>query len=238
MADVVAHLTWITKNQAPLITRGLQGDVSPDVPPRRRLEGRQFDPAELEEAAVAFRKEPGEDLFTEFVKANQALSEALAQAGPDDWMKLVYRPVGSEPLQNIVDVFITELTVHGWDIHSRLDPEAKLSPECVPIIVERIAQRPKWWSFKQGNAPLSARYRFEVMTPTRYTVDVVITPDDQHMEVDSADRPEVTFRIDGETYIMMMYGRITPGQAISKGKVAADGYGELVTSFKKRFVGG
>jgi len=58
------------------------------------------------------------------------------------------------------------------------------------------------------------------------------------MEVDSADRPEVTFRIDGETYIMMMYGRLTPDQVISKGKVAADGYGELVTSFKKRFVGG
>ena len=238
VADVVAHLTWITRNQAPRIVRGLRGDVSPDVPPRRRLEAGQFDPSELEDAAVVFRQEQGENLLSEFIKSNQALSEALAEVGPRDWSKLVYRPVGSESIQNIVDVFINELTVHGWDIRSRFDPEAKLSPECVSIVVERIAQRPKWWLFKQGTIPLHARYRFEITTPALYSVDVVITHDNQYMEVNSGNQPQVTFRVVGQTYIMMMYGRITLEEVISRGQVAVEGDQELVTAFEQSFVGG
>ena len=175
VADVVAHLTWLGKNYPARINRALQGDASPDTPAHRRLASGQLDPAEEGDQAISLRQELGDHLLSEFLKGNQAINQTLAAVGPQDWDKLVYRGVGTEPLRNLVDVFITEQTLHGWDIRSRFDPQASLSPDCVPIIVERIAQRPRWWSFKKGTSPLPLRYRFEVANPTPYSVDLVIT---------------------------------------------------------------
>ena len=128
--------------------------------------------------------------------------------------------------------------MHGWDIRSQFDPQASFSPECVPIIVERIAQRPRWWSFKQGHVPLPLRYRFEVASPTHYSADVVVTEEEQFMEVASSRNAQVTFQTDGETYIMLMYGRITPSQALADGRVSFEGNQELVTDLVLRFTGG
>ena len=157
VADVVAHLTSLSKNYPPRIIRALQGDASPDLPEHRRLGSGQIDPAQGRVQVIALRQALGDQLLSEFIKGNQATDQALAKVRPQDWDKLVYRTVGTEPLRNIVDMLITERTVHGWDIRSRFVPPASLSPECVPIIVERIAQRSRWWSFKEGLAPLPLR---------------------------------------------------------------------------------
>lgn len=238
VADVVAHLTWLSQNYPPRITRALLDDASPDSADHRRLGSGQMDPAEEGDQAIALRRALGDRLLSEFIVGNKALDQALGKVGPQDWDKLVYRAVGTESLRNLVDVFITERTVHGWDIRSCFDPQASLSLECVPIIVERIAQRPRWWSFKEGLAPLPLRYRFEVTSPTSYSVDVVVTEDKQFMEVASSRDAQVTCQTDGETYIMLMYGRITPSQALSDGRVAFEGDQALVTAFVRGFTGG
>jgi len=85
----------------------------------------------------------GDRLLADFIKSNQAMDQALAKVGSQDWDKLVYRGGRTESLRNLVDGFITERTIHGWDIRSLFDPQASLSLECVPIIVERIPQRPR-----------------------------------------------------------------------------------------------
>ena len=238
VADVVAHLTLLGKNYPARINRASQGDASPDTPAHRRLASGQLDPAEEGDQAISLRQELGDQLLSEFIKGNQAINQALARVGPQDWDKLVYRGVGTEPLRNLVDVFITEQTVHGWDIRSRFDPQAGLSPDCVPIIVERIAQRPRWWSFKEGASPLPLRYRIEVDKPAPYSVDLVVTEEKQYLEVASDKEAQVTFRCDGETYVMLMYGRIEPGHALAVGRLAAEGDQQLVSDFAERFTGG
>ena len=238
VADVVAHLTSLSKNYPPRIIRALQGDASPDMPEHRRLGSGQIDPAQGRDQVIVLRQELGDQLLSEFIKDNQATDQALAKVGPQDWDKLVYRTVGTEPLRNIVDMLITERTVHGWDIRSRFDPQASLSPECVPIIVERIAQRSRWWSFKEGLAPLPLRYRFEVTSPTHYSVDVVVTEENQFMEVASSRDAQVTFKCDGETFVFLMYGRMNPEAAIADGRMSYAGGQELANAFVQRFTGG
>ena len=239
VADVVAHLTGHGKNYPTRIIRALQGDASPDMAAHRRMESGQMDPEETEDQAVALRQELGGQLLAEFIKGNQAMDQALAKVGQEDWDKLVYRTVGTESLRNIVDVFITERTVHGWDIRSRLNPPAGLSSECVPIITERIPQRPRWWSFRaEGFSALPLRYRFEITKPAPYVVDVVITEEQQYMEVASKDDAQVTFRCDGETFVLLMYGRIKPEAAIAEGRAFFEGDRQLVTAFAERFTGG
>ena len=239
IADVVAHLTQSSRTYPSRIPRALQGDASPDAMSSRLNPG-EVDPENLAQRAVALRKELGGDLLPEFIKANQSMVDALANISGQDWDKPVFRPYGPEPLRNIVDMLITELTVHGWDIRSRFDSQAGLSPGSVAVIVERIPQRPTWWSFRAeaGLAPLPLRYRFEVTPPTQYQVDLVVTEERRYMEVDSNDRPQVTFKCAGETFVFLMYGRINPEAAIADGRMSYAGDQELVNAFVQRFTGG
>ena len=239
VADVVAHLTNNSSNFAPRILRALQGDASPDDLSPRRASG-TVDPIGAAHRTIAFRKQFGEPdaILPEFVAANRQFEDAMEMVGPKDWYNLVYRPAGPEPISSVVDVVLAEQTVHGWDIRSQFEPTATLSPEAVPVLVERIAQRPRWWSFRQGASPLPLRYRFEVVNPAQYSVDVVITGEDQYMEVASHEDPQVTFHCDGETYVMLMYGRIEPQDALAEGRVSAEGDRQLVQTFGANFIGG
>ena len=87
VADVVAHLTWLSKIYPSRIGRALQGDASPDRPGHRRLGSGQMDPAEDGDQAIALRQELGDQLLSEFIKGNQSIHQAIAEAGPQNWDK-------------------------------------------------------------------------------------------------------------------------------------------------------
>lgn len=239
VADVVAHLASNSKSFAPRISRALRGDASPDdLSPRRALGS--VDPVGGAQRTIAFRKQFGEPdtILPEYLAANQEFRQTMAMVGPEDWNKSVYRPAGPEPMSNIVDVELAEVALHGWDIRSRFDPSAALSPEVVPVVVERIAQRPRWWSFKEGASPSPLRYRFDIATPALYSADVVVTEGEQYMEVASDKKADVIFRCDGETYVMLMYGRVEPSHMLNDGRLSFEGDQLLVTVFADCFVGG
>ena len=239
IADVVAHLTLTRGFYPSRILRGLQGDASPDDVSPRLVLGDVAPVADAEEA-IALRKELGGDLLAEFIKASRGIVNALANIGPQDWDKRVFRPSRPEPVRNLVDIIIAELAVHGWDIRSRFNSQAGLSPESVAVMVERIPQRSTWWSFRTeaGFAPLPLRYRFEVTPPTQYRVDLVVTEERRYMEVASSHNADVTFQCDGETFVFLMYGRIKPEVAIANGRMPHAGDQELVSAFVQRFSGG
>src|SRR5262245_66484154 len=96
--------------------------------------------------------------------AQSALHETLATNGPADWDKPCYHPQRSITIGWLVDALIIEQTIHGWDIQSVFDPHTKLSPACLPIVVEWNAQRPRWRQAPSEAARIakSIRYRFEV----------------------------------------------------------------------------
>ena len=176
IADVVAHLT-LTRGFNPFrILRALRGDDSPDDLSPRLVLG-DVDPVSDAEEAITLRKELGGDLLAEYIKASRGIVNALANVGPQDWDKRVFRPSRPEPVRNLVDIFICELAVHGWDVRSRFESQAGLSPKSVAVMVERIPQRATWWSFRTeaGFASLPLRYRFEVTPPAQNRVDVVVT---------------------------------------------------------------
>ena len=57
------------------------------------------------------------------------------------------------------------------------------------------------------------------------------------MEVASAEEAQDTFNCLGETYVMLMYGRINPRDALAEGRVSAVGDRLLVQTFGGHFVG-
>jgi hypothetical protein len=74
--------------------------------------------------------------------------------------------------------------------------------------------------------------------PAPYIVDAVVTEEQQYLEVASKDEAQVTIRCGGETFILLMYGRLQPDAAIAEGRVTFEGGQQLATAFIERFTGG
>jgi uncharacterized protein (TIGR03083 family) len=236
VADVVAHLTAMAQDCAPRIVRALHGDASPPQAPP--VAGQAA--AAIAHHAIAMRQRLGADLLPTFITAERAFHETLATIGPADWDKLCYHPQGNVSIGWTVGAHITEHTVHGWDIQSVFDPHARLSPACLPIVVERNAQRRRWHQAPSDAARLAKaiRYRFEVTDVPHYRTDVVLTDTQSHMEAVGKAPADVTFRCDGETFILLMYGRIRAHEALSQGKLTFEGDTALVVAFGQQFKGG
>ena len=237
VADVVAHLTAMDQDCAARIVRALHGDASPP-PQASPIAGQAA--ADIAHHAIAARQRLGDDLLPTFSAAQSALQETLATIGPADWDKPCYHPWGSVSIGWLVDALINERIIHGWDIQSVFDPHARLSSACLPMMVERNAQRRRWRKAPSdaAGAEQALRYRFEVTGVPGYRTDVVLTDAQQYMEAAANAPADVTFRCDGETFILLMYGRIRAQEAVSQGKMTCEGDAALVAAFNQRFQGG
>lgn len=237
VADVVAHLTTMDQDCAARIGRALHGDASPpqQAPP---VAGQAA--ADIAHQAITMRQRLGDDLLPTFLAAQCAFHETLATIGPADWDKLCYHPQGNVSIGRIVDALIIERTLHGWDIQSVFDPHTRLSPACLPIVVEREVQRRRWRQAPSDAAPRapSIRYRFEVTDVPGYRTDVVLTDAQSYMEAVGNAPVDVTFRCDGETFVLLMYGRIRAQEAVSQGRMTFEGDTEFAAAFSQRFKGG
>ncbi len=49
---------------------------------------------------------------------------------------------------------------------------------------------------------------------------------------------DVTFNCDGETYVLVMYGRVSPDAALADGRLTFEGNAVLAARFGQRFKGG
>ena len=237
VADVVAHLTALTQGHAALIVRALHGDTSrPQGVPL--IAGQAA--ADIAHQAIAMRQRLGDDLLPTCIAAQRAFHEILATIGPADWDKPSYAPQRRISIGWRVDGSITERTLHGWDIQSVFDPQTRLSPACLPIVVEWNAQRPRWRPAPSEAAPLaqSIRYRFDVTGVPRYRTDVILTEAQQYLEAVGTAPADVTFRCDGETFILLMYGRIRAQEAVLQGRMTFEGDTALAAAFSQRFQGG
>jgi hypothetical protein len=129
------------------------------------------------------------------------------------------------------------LVVHGWDIRSRLEPEAELSSDAIPLVLKYIPSFANWLFWPKGELPEPICYRFELNGPGSRDIDVVV--DGGKVEIDKAANKasNVTFRCSTETFVLMMYGRLKVEDLIASGTLLAEGSGTLTREFGRLFKG-
>ncbi|MDE2844855.1 MAG: SCP2 sterol-binding domain-containing protein, partial [Chloroflexota bacterium] len=75
--------------------------------------------------------------------------------------------------------------------------------------------------------------------PVEASFELVIANEEVTLRRSSGDEEaDVEFICDGETYVMVMYGRITPDEAIVSGDLDWEGDERLALGFGARFLGG
>jgi len=237
IADVVAHLTGM--RLAETITRGLQGDVTPPEgrPPGGALREDAFRD-HIAQGAMVLRAQLGAQLLSAFIANNAHLAQVLAGLAPGAWETRGYHPMGPEPVRTLIDMRITELAMHGWDMRSRFDPQATLSPDSLPALCNTIPRAVRRAFRPDASRITPVRYRFVVMEPVAVRQDIVLSREGGGCEPASASKADVTFRCTADTYVLVMFGRCTVEAALRDGRLSYEGDPELVTAFGQAFVGG
>jgi uncharacterized protein (TIGR03083 family) len=241
--DVVAHLIGVAESYAGNVSRGLQGDSAPPAGrPPAGASNAALAAAGIAERSIAARKSLGEQLLATFEATSERLHRLLAGLRPQERQQLCYHPGGLVAAQSFIDLRLKELALHEWDIRASLAPKAHVSAASYPAILETISAaiasgslRWAFWSGPRLAAPV--RYRFLVTGPGPQQPDLVVEGNTMRMEDAGEARPNVTFRCDTETYVLLVYGRLNLDTAIASGRLAVDGDRELAKRFTQWFRG-
>lgn len=240
VADVVAHLV----GQAfPLtVSRGLQGDYSP--PPGA--------PAVTAHNEDDFARNIFQRAFNTRAEVGDRLLEALAErldesvtvfegVGHEQWDNLCYWPPGPETVRVMLDMRISELSMHAWDVCSRFDSDYRLSDGAVRVLMDTVPRAVRRAFRPDPSLSAPVIFRFAIDAPVVALYDLVFTPEGavlQQPQDPKTTQADVAFRCDGETYVMVMYGRTAPDAAIASGRLLWEGDDVLALGFGRRFLGG
>ena len=243
VADVIGHLTSVDLSNR--LVRGLDGDHSPpDGSPPPESHDEDAFARSIYQRAVDASQRLGDGILADFTDRINETVTLFREVQDDQWDNLVYWPPGPLPVRTLLTQRIAELTMHGWDIRSRLEPDYHLSDGAVIALldtVDRAARRAFRPDPSLTGQPL--RFRFVINHPEPRTMDLVLSDDVARIEEtaqSAALHPaDVTYDCDGETCVLVMYGRLTPEAATEAGLLrVADGNSALAASFGQRFVGG
>ena len=137
VADVVAHLAGGVLESR--LTRGLEGDASPPegAPPVEAHDEDRF-AENIFQRALSNREQHGENLLGTLIQRLDESVQVFNTVGPEDWEKLCYWPPGPEPVRTLLDMRISELTMHAWDIRSTVDSEYHLSGDSVGVLIDTV----------------------------------------------------------------------------------------------------
>ena len=240
MRDVVAHLAWVAESYTERIHQSLQGDSS--TPEGQPAPG-PVSAASLAEGnaqrAISRRESVGDQVLSDFIKANDQLNQLMATLGPQDWDRPhYYASLGTEPMRYRPDLWISELSMHGWDIRSGLEPEAHLSDESLPVFMDMVPAQLERFIFRPGpRLPAPIRYLWELTGSGASDSDIVVEGDKASMGPAGTGQADVTFRCDTETFVLIAFGRLTIDTAIAANSLTIQGEDRLAREFQRWFPG-
>jgi uncharacterized protein (TIGR03083 family) len=228
--DVVAHLTLGAELYATVLSRGLQGDSAPleGFPPSGAPNRAAF----VAERSIAYRASVGEQLLATFTARHDHLQRLMGSLSPQAWETPCHHPfVGLLPAHWLLTARLMELAMHAWDIWSLRDPARPLFAESVPLFLARlpgiVARNAR--SDTQLRAPF--RYRFAVTGAVPSQHDIVLEGNTVRMEPAGTTATDVRCQCDMETFVLLMYGRLTPQTAVANGRLVVKGPRAPMTTF-------
>ena len=237
VADVIGHLAG--QDFALRVSRGLQGDYSPPAgaPAVDDHDEDRF-ARSISDRARATREQHGGQLV-EILR--QRLDETVTvfnSVAAKDWDTLCYWPPGPEPVRTLLDMRIAELTMHLWDIRSVLDGQYHLSADSVRVLIDTVDRAARRAFRPDPSLARAITHRFVVDDPVAASRDIVLAADGAQVGPAGVQEPDVTFQCNGETYVLVMYGRLKVVEALADGRLTFDGDPALAVGFGRRFVGG
>jgi uncharacterized protein (TIGR03083 family) len=234
VSDVVAHLTGAVDRFGPNIVRGLAGDGS--APEGMPPAGEGDMAARLRanaQVAIDFKESLGGEVLAAYNDSRVRFDAVFAEVKEEDKDKLCYHAAGTISIETYLNLRLTELIVHEWDIRSSLEPEPVMSAESLPAIIEMFPVFVVGRLFDPGaNMAASARFRFELTGSVPGSYDIVAGGGQKAiMESASDKRLDAILGCDTQTFVLLVYGRLSLEKAMTDGLIAVTGDTSLTVNF-------
>ena len=222
--DAVVHTVRAVTLLGGNIRAVLSGQPPPLSEPERAADlGRQL-LAQPREQVIGELQRVYED-FAEYVET----LDVAALAFP------VQLPFGTFPVWQIVVVILNELVVHHWDMRAGQQPNARLNAEAVPALV----------GLGVGGVGLLGRgekvdgtWQLDVDAPGAGPLTLQVQGDQVTSRPGPAQNPAARLGMDGEAFVLLVWGRLDLAQAIDSGRVRVDGDRGRAMALQRLFPGG
>jgi len=224
--DVVAHVIGAVERFGPNIVRGVGGDgAAPEGMPEAGVGDMAARLRNNAQVAVDYRVSLGGEILSTYEREMARFDEVLTRLTEEDSDKLCYHPAGTISVETYLNLRITELIVHEWDIRSRLEPAPLMSADSLPSIMEMFPVFVVGRLFDPGaNMVSSARLRFELTGSVPGSHDIVCGGGQKAiMESASDKRPDAIFGCDTQTFVLLVYGRIKLTDALDAKQIVVSG---------------
>ena len=203
----------------------------------------RYTPEGMAQKAIDLRKTLGDQLVPTFIRGLDQVDQLLGQIGPEDWDTLISHPSdgvdGVMPLHSYINSLHRTIAMHGWDMRRGVDPNAALSPYCVPGLIANIETWLRIIRFHPtSRLPEPLRFRFQLTGPVAGSRDILVQGDAFWVEADAAFQADVTFRCDAGDFVLMMYGRLSRDEAEAESRLAIEGERYMADRFDQWFYGG
>ena len=230
-AEVVAHMTMAVDMFSANIERGANGDSSP---PEGMGPPQETDlPARMAANAARtkeMRASLGDTLVDAFAQNCERLDALLARMGPGDWGKQCYHVAAYLSVREYLILRLAEMSIHEWDIRSRLEGSAKLPDAVASTIPELMPGFVVGRLFQPGSEIASpSRFRFNLTDGGNY--DIIAGGGEPRMEDSTGDPADVTFTCSGSTFALLAYGRLNVEEAAASGDISVEGDRALAAQF-------
>jgi uncharacterized protein (TIGR03083 family) len=221
--DLVAHLILGTRYQMTMIARGLAGDCSPPdgFPEAGSVNAETFSPI-VHQNTLLVRDSVGDAVLAEYNAVSDAFDAMLRDLDSSSLDIPCYDLRGVATVADFVDLRIMELVIHGWDLRSRLEREAHLPAESYPALA-RVIRRSFQWLHWPGSTQAPVHYRFDVADLQPRPWDVFIEGSRARLASGSDCPADVTIGCDGESFILLMFGRLSAHDARADGRMTISG---------------
>ena len=232
--DVVAHLTGAVDRFGPNIIRGIGGDGS--APEGMPPAGEGDMAARLRanaQVAIDFRASLGGKVLAAYNDSRVRFDEVFAEVTEADRDKPCYHAAGTISVETYLNLRLTELIVHEWDIRSRLERAPEMSAESLPSIIEMFPVFVVGRLFDPGTSmPTSARLRFELTGAAPGSYDIVAGGGQKaYMEPASDKSPDTIFGCDTQTFVLLVYRRLSLEKLMAAGLMVVSGDTSLTAHF-------
>ena len=236
--DVVSHLAWVAEAYINRIHESLQGDLSTPhgQPAPGPINASPFAEGNAQQA-ISRREGLGDQVLSDFVKKNDRLIQMMTTLGPQDWDRPhYYASLGTEPLRYRPDLWVSELAMHGWDIRSRLEPEAHFSDESLPVVLDVVpGQLVRFLFSARDRLPAPIRYRWQLTGAGARNYDIVIDGEKAGVWSAETGKADVTFQCETETFTLIAWGRLTIETALAADRLTVQGDSSLALEFQRWF---
>lgn len=196
VADVLSHLG----SGAEIFSRYVDAGVTGGDPPA---------PEEFKPIWEAWNARSPEDQAARSVAANEALVTLIESLTPEQRAGFQVTMFGRMPvdLAGVLGLRLSEHALHSWDIAVTLDPAARVAPDAVDLLVDRL---PQIAGFTAKQAPAPVAVAVSTAGPERaFTLDtggVTLAP------AGPGDVPAASLALPAEAFLRLVYGRLDDEQ--------------------------